>query len=360
MRKWNKLLAMVLAMVMVFGLTATAFAEEAKDEGEKAPVSDTEKPDAAPSEDDTKTPDAAPSEDDTKAPDAAPSEDDAKTPDAAPSEDDTKTPDAPEAVEPDLSDVEDWAKEHVAAIVKQGLMDMSETGFRPEDKMTRVELAVALYRLEKSPSIEGKESKFEDIADLTEEQQAAIVWAASEGIVNGANAEGTVFNPNGNIERQQIAKMLFIYAKAEKAAEDKLASFPDKDDVEEYAVDYINWLVAAGIMNGDDGKLNPAGNATRAQVATMLDRYITDVLTTEPAEGEDDAAKPAEGEDDTTKPAEGEDDATKPTEGEDDTTKPTEDKDDTTKPAEGEDDTTKPAEGEDDAAKPAEGDKAKA
>ena len=318
MRKWNKLLAMVLAMVMVFGLTATAFADENPDENPEdvkvTPISDTTEPAAG----------------DTDA-----------TEPAEPA--DTTEP----AAEPDLTDVEDWAKEYVSAVVKQGLMDMSETGFRPEDKMTRVELVVALYRLEKSPSVEGKENKFEDIASLTEEQQAAIIWAASEGIVNGENAEGTVFNPNGNVERQQIAKILFVYAKAEKVEEDKLDAFADKADVEEYAVDFLNWLVAKGIMNGDDGLLKPAGDATRVQVAAMLTRYITEVLSAEPAEGEDntDATEPAEGEDKT--------DATEPAEGEDKT--------DTTEPAEGEDktDTTEPAEGEDktDTTDPAEGDK---
>ena len=305
MRKWNKLLAMVLAMVMVFGLTATAFADENPDENPEdvkvTPISDTTEPAAG----------------DTDA-----------TEPAEPA--DTTEP----AAEPDLTDVEDWAKEYVSAVVKQGLMDMSETGFRPEDKMTRVELVVALYRLEKSPSVEGKENKFEDIASLTEEQQAAIIWAASEGIVNGENAEGTVFNPNGNVERQQIAKILFVYAKAEKVEEDKLDAFADKADVEEYAVDFLNWLVAKGIMNGDDGLLKPAGDATRVQVAAMLTRYITEVLSAEPAEGEDntDATEPAEGEDKT--------DATEPAEGEDKT--------DTTEPAEGEDktDTTDPAEGD--------------
>ena len=305
MRKWNKLLALVLAMVMVFGLTATAFADENPDENPEdvkvTPISDTTEPAAG----------------DTDA-----------TEPAEPA--DTTEP----AAEPDLTDVEDWAKEYVSAVVKQGLMDMSETGFRPEDKMTRVELVVALYRLEKSPSVEGKENKFEDIASLTEEQQAAIIWAASEGIVNGENAEGTVFNPNGNVERQQIAKILFVYAKAEKVEEDKLDAFADKADVEEYAVDFLNWLVAKGIMNGDDGLLKPAGDATRVQVAAMLTRYITEVLSAEPAEGEDntDATEPAEGEDKT--------DATEPAEGEDKT--------DTTEPAEGEDktDTTDPAEGD--------------
>ncbi|MDE6997969.1 MAG: S-layer homology domain-containing protein [Oscillospiraceae bacterium] len=304
MRKWNKLLALVLAMVMVFGLTATAFAEEDKNEGEPTPISD-----------------STPANGET-------------TPD------DSEPADAEPAAEPDLTDVEDWAKEYVSAIVKQGLMDMSETGFRPEDKTTRVELVVALYRLENAPSVEGKENKFEDIASLTEEQQAAIVWAASEGIVNGE--EETIFNPNGNVERQQIAKILFVYAKAEAVEEDKLASFADKDEVEEYAVDFINWLVAMGIMNGDDGLLKPAGDATRVQVATMLSRYITDVLSVEPAEGED------ENKTETTDPAEGEDEnkteATDPAEGED------ENKTETTDPAEGEDEnkteTTDPAEGE--------------
>ena len=154
MRKWNKLLALVLAMVMVFGLTATAFAAE----DEKT--------------DDTKTETTEPVEgEDDKTP--AEGEDD-KTP--AEGEDD-KAP----AADP-YADVAAWAKEAVAAVVEKKLIDMGETGFNPTANMTRADLVVALYRLAGSPAnAEDAVNPFEDVADDAAYKDA-VIWAKDKGI----------------------------------------------------------------------------------------------------------------------------------------------------------------------------------
>ena len=326
MRKWNKLLALVLAMVMVFGLTATAFADEdTKDEETKEPTEQ-----AAPEGEDGKTDDAAPAEgEDGKADDAAPAEgEDDKADDAAPAEGEDDKKDEP--VEIDLEGVETWAQEHVKAVVEKGLFDVPEAGFQPTVAMNRGDLVLALYRLANKPEVaEDVENPFTDIADLSDEAKAAVTWAFSQKIVSGETE--TTFNPNGSIERQGIAKVLFVFAgdKAKEVEEDKLAAFSDKDQVAEWAVPCLNWLVSTGLMNGSDGKLLPTGTAQRQEVATILSRYITNVLgedaePTEPAG--DDKADDAAPADDTTAPA---DDTTTPA---DDTTAPADDagqKDDT-------------------------------
>ena len=166
MRKWNKLLALVLAMVMVFGLTATAFAAE----DEKTDDTKTETTEPVEGEDD-KTP--AEGEDD-KTP--AEGEDD-KTP--AEGEDD-KTPaegegDKAPAADP-YADVAAWAKEAVAAVVEKKLIDMGETGFNPTANMTRADLVVALYRLAGSPAnAEDAVNPFEDVADDAAYKDA-VIW----------------------------------------------------------------------------------------------------------------------------------------------------------------------------------------
>ncbi len=325
MRKWNKLLALVLAMVMVFGLTATAFAAE----DEKT--------------DDTKTETTEPVE----------GEDD-KTP--AEGEDD-KTPaegegDKAPAADP-YADVAAWAKEAVAAVVEKKLIDMGETGFNPTANMTRADLVVALYRLAGSPAnAENAVNPFEDVADDAAYKDA-VIWAKDKGIVAGKSE--TSFDPTGDVKRQEIAKILFVYAGAKNVEKDNLAAFADVEDIAAWAKDFVNWAVASKLISGsaagDAVNMDPNGTATREQVAVILNRYINEILpaddATTPAEGETEGDKaPAEGETEGDKaPVEGETEGDKaPAEGETEGDKaPTEGETEGDKaPAEGEDD--KPAE----------------
>lgn len=283
MRKLNKLLALVLAMVMVLGLTATAFAVEGGDKTEDPKTESGEPADKAPAE----------GEDADKAP--AEGEDADKTP--ADGEDD-KTPDT----DP-YADVADWAKEAVAAVVGKKLIDMGETGFNPAANMTRADLVVALYRLSDSPAnAEDAVNPFTDVADDAAYKDA-VIWAKDKGIVAGKSE--TSFDPNGAVTRQEIAKILFVYAGAKNVEEDNLAIFADVADIAAWAKDYVNWAVASKLISGvlaaeNTKKMDPNGTATREQVAVLLDRYINTILT--PAEGD---KAPAEGEDDAKAPDEG-------------------------------------------------------
>ena len=368
MRKWNKLLALVLAMVMVFGLTATAFAAE----DEKTDDTKTETTEPVEGEDD-KTPaegedDKTPAEgEDDKTPaegedDKTPAEgEDDKTPaegedDKTPAEgEDDKTPaegegDKAPAADP-YADVAAWAKEAVAAVVEKKLIDMGETGFNPTANMTRADLVVALYRLAGSPAnAEDAVNPFEDVADDAAYKDA-VIWAKDKGIVAGKSE--TSFDPTGDVKRQEIAKILFVYAGAKNVEKDNLAAFADVEDIAAWAKDFVNWAVASKLISGnaagDAVNMDPNGTATRQQVAVILNRYINEILpaddATTPAEGEGDKA-PVEGETEGDKaPAEGETEGDKtPVEGETEGDKaPTEGETEGDKtPAEGED--GKPAE----------------
>ena len=93
------------------------------------------------------------------------------------------------------------------------------------------------------------------------------IWAVETGISDGSNMSGTV-------TRQQMAAMLYRYA-GSPAVTDSLSGFPDAADVSDYAVDAMTWAVENGLITGmTDGTLNPYGWATRAQVATILQRFM--------------------------------------------------------------------------------------
>ncbi len=99
-----------------------------------------------------------------------------------------------------------------------------------------------------------------------------ITWAAAQGVVGGYG--NGLFGPNDNITREQLAVMLWRYA-GSPAATNKELHFNDIDEAGDYALEALRWAVENGILNGyGDGRLNPAGLATRAQVAAMLMRYI--------------------------------------------------------------------------------------
>ncbi len=177
-----------------------------------------------------------------------------------------------------------WAEDDIARITELKLIDgKTADTFAPDENMTREAMAVALYRLAGSPA-NGEDAKnpFTDVADGASYRDA-VIWAAANGIVTGSTE--TTFVPDAYIQRQAIAKMMNLYAayavKAEKltARSDALSSFPDAADVAGWAKDYMNWAVASEFINGSNGKLNPTGTATRAQVAAILCRYLDDAST---------------------------------------------------------------------------------
>ncbi len=172
-------------------------------------------------------------------------------------------------------DVGDWFYDAVKYAYENSLMNgLADDAFAPNSTLTRGMMATLLYRLEGEPDVTGV--AFDDIGtDMW--YTDAITWAAANGIVNGYG-DG-VFAPNDAITREQLAAILYRYAQykgleAVNLAEN-LTGFDDAESVSEYAVSAMNWAVGAGLMNGvTDTTLQPQGTATRAQVATMLMRFI--------------------------------------------------------------------------------------
>ena len=164
-----------------------------------------------------------------------------------------------------------WYKESVGYALANGLMNGTGDGiFQPDGALTRAMLVTILYRSAGEPSVDGLKNPFQDVAD-GQWYTKAVVWAAGKGIVNGTSE--TTFDPDANITREQIAAILHRYAGKPETKGD-LASFPDAATVSDYAKTAMAWAVEKGIIGGSDGKLDPRSNATRAQVAAILMRYL--------------------------------------------------------------------------------------
>ena len=374
MRKWNKLLALMLAMAMVLGMATTAFAAEddaATADGGETPVEETNEDAAV----DETTP--------------------AEGEETAPVE---ETPAEETPVEAGYTDVTEanWFYEAVTYVTENGLVDgETETTFAPSADMTRADMIVALYRMAGSPEVTG-ENPFTDVA-ADADYYAAVIWGTSNGVINGTSE--TTFSPDDSLQRQAFATMLYRYAELmaadettdetapaegetadetapaddaaaadetapaddaaaadetapaddtattdetvpaeeltpaeevpaeETGAEDVLAQFTDADQIQDYAREAMAWAVTVGLFEGNaDGALNPRGNATRAEVATLIMRFAemtaaeeapedaiggadeaTDITVTD-GEETTETETPAEGEEttETETPAEGE------------------------------------------------------
>ena len=408
MRKWNKLLALMLAMAMVLGMATTAFAAEddaATADGGETPVEETNEDAAV----DETTP--------------------AEGEETAPVE---ETPAEETPVEAGYTDVTEanWFYEAVTYVTENGLVDgETETTFAPSADMTRADMIVALYRMAGSPEVTG-ENPFTDVA-ADADYYAAVIWGTSNGVINGTSE--TTFSPDDSLQRQAFATMLYRYAELmaadettdetapaegetadetvpaeeltpadevpaegettdetapaddaaaadeaapaddaaaadetapaddaaaadetapaddtattdetvpaeeltpaeevpaeETGAEDVLAQFTDADQIQDYAREAMALAVTVGLFEGNaDGALNPLGNATRAEVATLIMRFAemtaaeeapedaiggadeaTDVTVTD-GEETTETETPAEGEEttETETPAEGE------------------------------------------------------
>lgn len=178
----------------------------------------------------------------------------------------------PEPIEPTFTDVspDAWYYDSVMRAVRAGLFGgVSNTEFAPEEPMTRGMLVTVLWRYAGEPKA-SKAAPFTDVA-AGEWYSSAVAWAYERGIVNGISA--TTFGVNDNVTREQLTAMLCRYAASagfDVTASAGLNGFTDHAAVSDYALYAMRWAVASGIVNGDGGKLLPAGNATRAQCAKMM------------------------------------------------------------------------------------------
>ncbi len=172
----------------------------------------------------------------------------------------------------------DWFYDAVRYAYENGLMDgVGDNLFAPNSQTTRAQLVTILYRLEGEPEVSGT-SGFSDVAAgiwYTD----AVAWAAANGIVNGTT--DTTFAPGEDITREQLVTVLYRYAEAkgyDVSARADLSAYPDADQIQSYAAESVAWAVAEGLIQGfEDNTLRPAGNATRAQIATILMRFCEGV-----------------------------------------------------------------------------------
>lgn len=173
------------------------------------------------------------------------------------------------------STVGTWAANAVDFAYHSGLINgVDATSFAPNTAMTRAMLVTVLYRAAGSPQATIT-TNFTDL-NPGDYYYNAVVWANARGIVNGV--DDMTFAPNLPVSRQQIATILYRYAKATNnlmGTQGSLESFDDRNNVEPYAVEPMAWAVGEGIISGTTPTtLSPLDHATRAQVAVMLHRYL--------------------------------------------------------------------------------------
>ena len=171
----------------------------------------------------------------------------------------------------------DWSYEYITYAYENGLMKGdSATTFKPQDTANRAMFATILWRVEGEPETYS-ENPF---ADLTEDWYVdPVVWAFENGVTQGTSA--TTFGPYEELQREQLATMLYRYVgnkgiDVSQAAD--LTAFPDNASVSDWAVDAMAWAVGVGLIAGDDRGgvyyLDPQGDATREQLATILTRFV--------------------------------------------------------------------------------------
>ncbi len=173
----------------------------------------------------------------------------------------------------DMPKVSNWAHKGIDFCVSRNLMNgVSENIFRPNGTVTRGQLVTILYRIAGEPAT-TTENSFKDVKS-GKFYTKAVIWAAENEIVNGY--AGNIFKPDAAISREQIATILYRYAGS--PAVTGTLDFPDAGKAGSYAVDALLWATQEGLINGVNSHnvttLSPKTNATRAQIAAIIMRYL--------------------------------------------------------------------------------------
>lgn len=171
----------------------------------------------------------------------------------------------------------DWFASAVDYVTGKGMMNgTADNTFSPKANTTRGMVVTVLYRLENQPSTSA--ASFTDVASSAYYANA-VAWANANGIVSGYGSGK--FGPNDKVTREQLAAILYRYAQYKKydvSGANSLDGYTDAQSVSSYAVPALQWANAAGVVTGKSGnKLDPKGNATRAEVAAMLMRFCENV-----------------------------------------------------------------------------------
>ena len=168
-----------------------------------------------------------------------------------------------------------WAKDAIYRLVDAGVIKgVSEDKFAPASQITRADFAILLVR---AWDLSAEElGTFEDVAE-SDYFAREVGIASALGIVNGVG--DSKFAPKDPITREQMMVMLSrtleaVKEEVEEAPDDVLDIFSDADTISDYAVDAVKSMVAGGFVQGSDGKIDPQGFATRAEVAVLLDRIL--------------------------------------------------------------------------------------
>lgn len=153
---------------------------------------------------------------------------------------------------------------------------MSSTTFEPDTAMTRAMFVTVLYRLAGEPEVTG-ESKFADVVKDSYYEKA-VIWAEQNGIVKGIS--DTEFAPDVEITREQMSAIMHRFAEymgydVSVGEDTNILSYEDFTEISEYAIPSMQWAVGTGLMKGQtDSTLNPRATTTRAEVATLIQRFI--------------------------------------------------------------------------------------
>lgn len=170
-----------------------------------------------------------------------------------------------------------WYHDAVQYVYENGMMNgTSDTLFSPDATVTRAMIVTILYRLENAPAAAA--SGFTDVA-AGMYYADAVGWATANGIVNGVSE--TRFAPDDPITREQLAAILYRYAQFkgyDVTGSADLGAYTDAAQISAYAAAAMQWANAEGLINGDSATtINPQGNATRAEAATILMRFCQDI-----------------------------------------------------------------------------------
>ena len=166
--------------------------------------------------------------------------------------------------------------EGIDFVASRGYMiGMGGAKFQPNTEMSRAMLVTVLYRIAGEPAVKGT-APFRDV-EKNSWYTNAVIWAYQNNVTNGVSA--TEFAPEENVTREQMVAFFARYAKlagVDTTAKGDLKAFADASSVSAYAVPAMTWAVEAGLIKGvGENKLDPTGNSTRGQVATVIVRYAT-------------------------------------------------------------------------------------
>ena len=169
-----------------------------------------------------------------------------------------------------------WFNSYVANVYEKGIMTgLSETSFGAYDNLARAQFALILYRMNDEPAVTF-EQKFHDVpANIW--YTDAVLWASDEGVVTGYSNGN--FGPGDNINREQMAVMMYRYANSkgyDTSQKADISKFNDASRVSDFAQEAMKWAYGNGIITGkyNETALEPQGNATRAECATIITRFL--------------------------------------------------------------------------------------